>query len=224
MENDSDDDNELWGYIFNETQTNKQIPKCEIDEFTQNCIHAFEYVNGLKTCCKCGLCFFLDAESVISYENNFYTPSSKAIYKQINYLLPLLRRINGLITGEEIPQNIINSCKMLPNGNMKTIHKFLKHKNMKMSRDYYFWRIKNNINTVIKESDIGLIIQLFKIEARENQGNIKLKDFLTEYFLDNFDKYGCFLPLVERKKKNINIPSGRKKPFLPSYFPQYVKI
>lgn len=220
---DCDSDAELWDYVFSESLP-KKIESSESEPFKENCKHEYEYVNGIKTCEICGTCFFLEAEGVFPYYHNFYAVPPKAIYKQVKYLQPLLKRMNGQITSNEITPLIINTLKMLPNGNMKTIHRFIKHKKLNIMDDFYYWRLKNNIETVILDSDIWQLLQLLKNESREIRKNVSIKDFLTEYFTDNLEKYGCFLPLVQRKNKKDNIATKRKKAFNPSYFAFYMKL
>ena len=161
------------------------------EEENQKCKHDFKNVEGIYTCVLCGLA---DGEVMdndgIELENKIgYRP-----YQRQKHLRDLLNRISGHKYKEK--KDNVNLDEMPCD--MQKIRKQIRKCGLHQKNDYYYWRIKNNIETKISGTDLYNWCGEFR-----KLKNVSPHSFLFEKFSNN-EKYSVFVELFERKTINKN--------------------
>jgi len=160
------------------------LEKKPIERIENDCDHNFKDIDGIYTCINCGLTNgeVYDNDG-IQYENKLgYRP-----YQRQKHLRDLINRISGHkykeikdVDIEEMPYE------------MREIRKYLRKNKLHQKNDYYYWRIKNNIETKISGTDLYIWCAEFrKIKT------ISPHNFLYQKFSDN-EKYSMFVELFKK--------------------------
>jgi len=175
-------------HMFEKNDNNLQRQDALIFDSDIECEHEIQDVAGLYTCIKCGIVenVVLDTDQNYKLNRKTYRP-----YERKKYLNDTLKRLSGHYYFEKTKPNIED----IPT-DINEIRKHLKKNGMNRKNDYYYWTIKNNIDTKISRNDFINWTNEFR-KSKE----ISQKNFLFNKLKTN-NIYSIFVPLFRKRKNN----------------------
>lgn len=162
------------------------------------CNHEYQSIEGAKTCIKCGIVEYYEFDNNYDYEYHQRHSKTFRPYEREIHLKNLARRISGYkfldgkgeLKKEEIPETLTQ------------IRKVLKLNKMNIKNDFYYYRIKHDIDSHINKNDLCNWVSEYK-----KLNNISPKNFLYKKMSKKIE-YQEMCKMIEIKK---NIQTDLKK-------------
>jgi len=160
-------------------------------EEVKECNHEETIVSdGATVCIKCGetLEFLFDNYNILGRMNLNFRP-----YETKKHLKNLLRRLSGHYFTEKREVDFNEIPK-----DLKKIRTYLRKNKLNMKNDFYYYRVKNNMNIKIPNGEIEKMESQYNRELNRKQTKLSPKDYAFQKLCE-IEKYKELSILVKRK-------------------------
>lgn len=183
---------ENFDLIFNKMESIiRQFKTVKKQEEYDVCKHKETVVcDGADVCKKCGetLEFLFDNHNIMGRVNLNFRP-----YETKKHLKNLMKRLSGHYFNEKKDVDLNEMPKK-----MTLIRKYMRKNKLNMKNDFYYYRMKNNINIKIPNGEIEHLEKQYNKELNKKETKLSPKDYVYQK-LSEIEKYKELSILVKRK-------------------------